>query len=231
MTPIWWKRALAELIATFVVTFFAAGAICTDQYSGGQLGLFGCALAYALATAVMLNITAPISGGHTNPAVTLAVWLTRGIELPMAALYLVSQLSGATIAALVLMRTFSAEIWQPVALGTPVLAAGVSFTTGLFIEAVLTSFVVFTVLQVFLDQGKRDQFAGFTVGAALLCGILLGGPLTGAAMNPARAFGPALVSGVWPDQLVYWLGPLVGAILGTFAYSALRTLDSRTPAQ
>jgi MIP family channel proteins len=226
MTPIWWKRALAELIATFAVTFVAAGALCTDQYSGGQLGLLGSALAYALATAVMMSVTAPISGGHVNPAVTLASWLTGGIKLPMAALYVVAQLTGAAIAAVVLMRTFSAEIWQPVDLGTPALAAGVSFTTGLFLEAVLTSFLVLAVLQVFFDRERCDQFAGLTVGAVLLCGILLGGPLTGAAMNPARAFGPALVSGVWSDQLVYWLGPLVGAILGTFAYSALRSMDS-----
>ncbi len=226
MIPIWWKRALAELIASFAVTFVAAGAICTDQYSGGQLGLLGGALAYALATAVMMSVTAPISGGHVNPVVTLASWLTGGIQPLMAALYLVAQLVGATIASLVLVRTFSSEIWQPVALGAPALAVGVSFTTGLFVEAVLTFFLVLTILQVFLHEERRDQFAGFTVGAVLLCGILLGGPLTGAAMNPARAFGPALVSGVWPNQLVYWLGPLVGAILGTFAYSALRTMDS-----
>jgi len=231
MTPIWWKRALAELIATFTVTFVAAGALCTDQYSGGQLGLLGSALAYALATAVMMNATAPVSGGHVNPAITLASWLTGGIKLSMGVLYLLAQLAGATIAAFVLMRTFSAEIWQPVDLGTPALSAGVSFTTGLFIEAVLTFFLVFAVLRVFLDKERHDQLAGFTVGAVLLCGILLGGPLTGAAMNPARAFGPALVSGVWPDQLVYWLGPLAGAILGTVAYSALRTIDSRTPAR
>ncbi len=231
MTPIWWKRALAELIATFAVTFVAAGALCTDQYSGGRLGLLGSALAYALATSVMMTATARTSGGHVNPAITLASWLTGGIKLPMAALYLVAQLAGAVIAALVLMRTFSAEIWQPVGLGAPALAAGVSFTTGLFIEAVLTFFLVFVVLQAFLDKEERDQFAGFTVGAVLLCGILLGGPLTGAAMNPARAFGPALVSGVWSDHLVYWAGPLVGAILGAVAYSALRTIDSRTPAR
>ena len=231
MTPIWWKRALAEFLATFAVTFVAAGALCTDQYSGGQLGLLGSALAYSLATAVMMSATAPISGGHLNPAVTLASWLTGGIKLPMAALYLVAQLAGATIAAFVLLRTYSFEIWQPVDLGTPALAAGVSFATGGFVEAVLTFFLVLTVLQVYLCEEKRDLFAGFIVGAVLLCGILLGGPLTGAAMNPARAFGPALVSGVWPNHSVYWVGPLTGAILGTFAYSALRTTDSRTPAK
>jgi len=226
MTPIWWKRALAELIGTFAVTFFGAGALCTDQYSGGQLGLLGGALAYALTTVVMMNATARVSGGHVNPAITFASWLKGGIGLPVAFLYLFAQLTGATIAAFVLMRTFSAEIWRPVNLGTPVLATGVSFTTGLFIEAVLTFFLVFAALQVFLDKEERNPAAGLTVGAVLLCGILVGGPLTGAAMNPARAFGPAFVSGVWSDHLVYWVGPLVGAILGAVAYSALRTSDT-----
>ena len=231
MNPPWWKRTLAEILATFAVTFVAAGAICTDRYSGGELGLLGTALAYALVFAVMVTVTTSISGGHLNPAITLGALLTGKIEARSALLYLAAQLVGATLAAFVLLRTFSSEIWQPVDLGTPTLAAGVSFTTGVFIEAVLTSLLVFTALRVAPEDDRPVPLTGFTTGAVLLCGILFGMPLTGAAINPARAFGPALVSGVWSDHLVYWIGPTIGAFLGAVAYSALSTSDSRTPAR
>jgi MIP family channel proteins len=230
MNPPWWKRVLCELIATCTVTFVAAGAICTDRYSGGELGLTGTALAYALALAVMMTATRGVSGGHVNPAVTLAVCLTGKMRAPPAILYLVAQLVGAAIAGVLLRRTFSVEIWQPVSLGSPTLGAGVSPATGLFIEAVLTSALVFVVLLVAVSDEAHGGFYGFSAGAALLCGILIGGPLTGAALNPARAFGPALVSGTWSDHWIYWIGPLAGAILGAVAYSAVQTDDSRTPA-
>jgi MIP family channel proteins len=230
MNPPWWKRLLCELVATCTVTFFAAGAICTDRYSGGELGLTGTALAYALALAVMMAATRRISGGHVNPAVTLAAYLTGKIRAPLALLYVAAQVVGATLAGVLLLRTFAAEIWQPVSLGSPTLGAGVAPTTGLFIEAALTFVLVFVVLSVTVRDETAVGFFGFSAGAALLCGILIGGPLTGAALNPARAFGPALVSGTWSHQWVYWIGPLVGAILSAVAYSAVQADDSRTPA-
>jgi MIP family channel proteins len=230
MRASWWKPVLCELLASCAVTFVAAGAICTDRYSGGELGLIGIALAYALSFGVMVTATRATSGGHVNPAITLGVYLTGSIEATRASLYGLAQLIGASLAGLMLLRTYSVEIWQPANLGTPTLGEGVSPFTGMFIEAVLTSFLVFVYLFSAGRSSPSVGIAGSSTGAALLCGILLGGPLTGAAMNPARAFGPALASGAWSHHWIYWIGPLVGAILGALAYSAFRTDTTRNPA-
>lgn len=222
MSPDWWKCCLAEAIGTFALTFVGAAAICTNQYSGGEIGLLGIALAHGTVLAVMVTATGHVSGGHINPAVTLAATLAGAIRAPMAGLYVISQLGGAVIAGFLLLRTFDVEIWQPVALGTPALGIGVGFAIGVFVEAMLTFLLVFTVLQVAVDQRAPKHVYGFAIGAVLIFDILIGGPLTGAAMNPARAFGPALASGIWHDQLVYWLGPAVGGVLGAVAHGLLR---------
>ncbi len=222
MTPDWWRSCLAEGIATFGLTFISAGAICANQYSGGELGLLGIALAQATALMCMVYATAHVSGGHVNPAVSVAAFIVGKIPAPMAALYIGAQLTGAAIAGFVLAGLYTPDIWQPVNLGTPTLSPEVAFSTGVFIEALLSFFLVFTILQVAVDERGPDNVYGLAIGFVLLFAILVGGPLTGAAVNPARAFGPALASGSWANHAVYWVGPMTGGLAGALAYTLLQ---------
>ena len=226
MPPDWWKRCLAEGIGTFGLVFIGAGAICTNQYSGGELGLIGIALAHAFVLACMINATGHVSGGHINPAVTVAVTAVGGIRPALAGAYVVAQLAGGTIAGFLLAGLFTPDITVPVNLGTPTLSAEVAFSTGIFLESLLTFFLVFTVLQVAVDERAPSNVYGFAIGFVLIFDILVGGPLTGAAMNPARAFGPALASGVWTDHLVYWIGPISGGLVAALAYTLLQPAKS-----
>ncbi len=136
--------------------------------------------------------------------------------------YWVAQLVGAVVAGLLLLVVFPREQWQPVHLGTPALGLGIGFGKGVLVEAILTLFLVLAVFGVAVDsRGSFKSVAGFGIGLVLGFDILVGGPLTGASMNPARTFGPALASGYWQDDLVYWIGPLVGAAAGALIYTYL----------
>ena len=216
------KPCAAEAIGTFALTFLAAGAICADRYSGGELGLLGIALAYAGGTAAMMHATRRVSGGHLNPAITIAMAANGSIKLATAGFYVAAQLAGAAVAGFALAGLYTPEIWRPVDLGTPTLSPEVAFSTGAFLEAVLTFLVVFTVLQVASNDHPPAIVYGFPIGLVLIGAILAGGPLTGAAMNPARVFGPALASGIWRDHLAYWVGPISGGLAAAIAHRLLR---------
>ena len=222
MSPDWWRRCLAEGIATFGLTFIGAGAICANQYSGGEFGLLGIALAHATVLMCMVYATAHVSGAHINPAVSVAAFLVGKIPAPMAGLYIGAQLTGAAIAGFLLAGLYTPDIWQPVNLGTPTLSPEVAFSTGVFFEGVLSFFLVFTILQVAVDERAPDNVYGLAIGFVLLFAILTGGPLTGAALNPARAFGPALASGTWANHAVYWIGPISGGLVAALAYTLLQ---------
>lgn len=228
--PGWWKEALAEAVGTFLLTFVAAGAVCTDSYSGGEVGLVGVALANGLALAVAVTAVGHISGGHVNPAVTLAAFICRALPASRAVLYVACQLLGGIVAGLLLAGTFAPDIWGPVQLGAPTLGAGVAPGTGIFLEAVLAFLLVLTVLQVAMDPRAPRHVYGFAIGAALAFDVLVGGPLTGAAVNPARAFGPAFAAGIWldPQHAVYWIGPLLGGTVAAFVSLGLRSRPRHT---
>src|SRR5579872_1654669 len=132
------KPAVAELVGTFAFFFIGAGAIVTDAYSGGKVGLLGIALAHGLALAIMVSVFGATSGGHFNPAVTAGFLATRRITPDLAAVYVGAQLVGATLAGLALRWVFAESVWGPVHLGTPYLAPGVGFGTGVLVEAILT---------------------------------------------------------------------------------------------
>ncbi|HEX9700371.1 MAG TPA: aquaporin [Acidobacteriota bacterium] len=226
MTPDWWKRCLAEAIGTFGLVFIGAGAICANQYSGGEIGLTGIALAHATVLLCMIYATGHISGGHINPAVTFAVAINGRLQPPLAGLYVVSQLGGAALAGYTLAGLYAPEVWTPVDMGTPTLSPEVAFSTGVFLEAIFTFLLVFTFLQVAIDERAPAGMYGLAIGLVLVADMLAGGALTGAAMNPARAFGPALASGVWSDHLVYWIGPLAGGLVAALAFRLLQPAAS-----
>jgi len=212
----------AEAIGTFALTFIAAGAICADRYSGGELGLLGISIAYAAGAAAMMCATAPISGGHLNPAITFAHAANGRMSAVAATAYVAAQVTGAAVAGFALAGLYSPEVWRPVNLGTPTLSPEVAFSTGAFVEAALTFFVVFTALRM-AGHGRSPAIVyGLPVGLVLIGCSLAGGSLTGAAMNPARAFGPALASGIWDGQLAYWVGPISGGLAAAIAVRILQ---------
>ena len=207
------KPCVAEAIGTFALCFIGAGSICINA------GLVGIALAHGCVLAVMISAMGHISGGHFNPAVTLGALVGDKIKPPMAAYYVVSQLAGAVAAGFLLRMIFPAVTWQAVNLGTPGLAPGVSVEAGILVEVVLTFFLVLVVYGTGIDdRGTWKAIGGFGIGFTVLCDILMGGPLTGASMNPARTFGPALAAGYWDNHIVYWVGPLAGGALAGLVY-------------
>jgi MIP family channel proteins len=217
------QKMLAEFFGTFALIFFGAGSICADQFlqSSGQtgLGLLGIALAHGLAIGIMVSALGHISGGHFNPAISIGFWVTRRATTLDTLLYWIAQLAGGSAAAYLLRTVVPEATWRAVHLGTPALASGVTRATGMLIEGIMTFFLVFVVFATAVDaQGAFNKIAGFAIGLTITMGILFGGPLTGAALNPARAFGPALASHDWLNHGVYWVGPLAGGVLAGWIY-------------
>src|SRR5665213_1744480 len=212
------QRMVAEFVGTFALVFFGVGAISTDQFlrssTNGQSGFgwLGIALAQGLTIGIMVTALGHISGGHFNPAVTIGFWVTRRISTFDTFAYWVMQLAGAVTAAY-LLRRLPFDAWSSVQLGTPQLASGISRTNGMIFEGVMTFFLVFVVFATTVDErGAFNKVAGFAIGLTVTMGVLLGGPFTGAALNPARAFGPALAANHWANHGVYWIGPLAGGV-------------------
>jgi MIP family channel proteins len=216
------KAVVAELVGTFIFFFIGAGSIVTMNYihASQQAALVVIALAHGLVLSVVVTSIGHISGGHLNPAVTIGLWVAQRIATPLAILYIAAQLIGGIIAGFLLKAIFSSAIWEPVHLGTPSLAPGVAVGTGILIEAILTFFLVFAVFGTAVDP-RHPRVGGFGIGLTVLFDILVGGPLTGASMNPARTFGPAVAANYWTDDYVYWIGPILGGILAALIYGYL----------
>ena len=224
------QKMLAEFIGTFTLIFIGAGSICADQYlhaaNGGGAGLLGIAVAHGLAIAIMVSAVGHISGGHLNPAVTIGFWVTKRIGTFHTISYWIAQLLGATAAAFLLTVVLPETVWRPVGLGTPDLAPDFTRMHGMLLEAIMTFFLVFVVFATAADaKGAFSKIAGFAIGLTITMDILLGGPFTGASMNPARSFGPALVARHWSNHGVYWVGPLVGGILAGYLYDRIYLRD------
>lgn len=219
MTPKLVKQCVAEFIGTFALIFIGVTTIYNNSPNSG-IGLLGVALAHGLTIAVMVTATGAISGGQLNPAVTFGLLVGGQMRLKDSLAYWISQLGGAAAAGFILVNLL-ASAKQPgaeiVANGTPDLGAGISVAQGITIEAILTFFLVFVVYGSAVDP-RAPRIGGLAIGLTVVVDILFGGPLTGAAMNPARTFGPALASGHWQNHAVYWIGPLLGGALAGLAY-------------
>ncbi len=206
------RRSLAEAVGTFAFVFIGCGVVVMKAAPGAGYGLLGVAWGHAIALSIMVTATMAISGGHLNPAVTVGLLVGRRINGQTAAGYIVAQLVGAVLAALCVKHLLPIGFVRATSLGTPSLAGNVQLSQAIGIEAVLTFFLVSMVYGTCVNS-EAPKVGGFAIGLVLLCDILIGGPLTGAAANPARAFGPALVSGQWVAHSVYWIGPLLGGIV------------------
>jgi MIP family channel proteins len=210
---------VAEAIGTFLFFFVGAGAVVLGSHlnDGDTGGLLGVALAHGLALAVLVSAFGAVSGAHFNPAVTFAVWIAGRIDAVRAAMYVGTQLVAAVAAGLALRMIFNEASWQPVALGTPVVDPAIGVGPAIVIEAILTVLLVLTVFGTAIDP-RGPKIGGLAIGLAVAADILMGGPLTGAAMNPARWFGPAVASGTFADGYVWWIGPLLGAAIAALLY-------------
>ena len=216
-------RLLAEFVGTFALIFIGAGSIMTmAQWDPTGGALVGIAAAHGFVIAVMVTAVGHVSGGHFNPAVSTALLVTRRLKPVEWAAYVVVQLVGATVAALALSVLYDTVIKDKTGLGTPSLAAGYTTGQGLLLEGILTFFLVFTVFAVAVDgRGAFKIVAGLPIGFVIFFDILMGGPTTGGAMNPARWFGPALVSGNWSNGWLYIIGPIVGGIIAAVIYDVV----------
>lgn len=214
-----WKQYLAELLGTFLFVFVGAGTIVAYE-TFGTPNLLGVALAHGLALMVVVYTFGHISGAHVNPAVTLAMLATQKMKLKDAGCYILSQLIGAVVAAASLRLMFLDLLATQ--FGTPAVAGGVSVASGIIAEAIMTFVLVWVIFSLTVDQGMaRSNIAGVAIGGALAANVLVGAVLTGAAVNPARWFGPALVSNVWDSWYVYLIGPVVGGLLAGLLYQLL----------
>ena len=211
---------IAEAFGTFLFFFVGAGSVVLGDYlaanGGTGPGLLGVALAHGLALAVLVSALGAVSGGHFNPVVTLAVWIMGRITPMRAGLYVVAQLAGGLAAGLALKVAF-ADAWQASNIGTPALGPGITPALGIGIEAVLTALLVLAVIGTAVDS-RGPKIGGLAIGLAVAADILVGGPLTGAAMNPARWFGPAVAAGAYADWYVWWIGPAIGAAVAALIY-------------
>jgi MIP family channel proteins len=212
------RPCIAEFIGTFALIFVGIGA---TKMAGGNL--LTVALAHGLTIAAFASATMHISGGQLNPAVTFGVVCSGNMTWGAAIRYWIAQLSGGIAAAFICLGLFNQDV---IVNGTPQLATDLTPGQGILVEAILTFFLVFVVHGTGVDERGR-KVAGLAIGATITLDILFGGPLTGAAMNPARVFGPAVAAGFWKGHYVYWIGPMLGGALGGFVY---RLFIERKPA-
>jgi len=211
------RRSLAEAVGTFGLVFIGCASVASRYFGEANYGLLGIAMAHAIVLSVMITATMSISGGHLNPAVTIGLLVARRATGRTAAAYIAAQLVGAVFGALLLRFLWPVNLTRAISLGTPAIAGNIVVSQAIGIEAVLTFFLVSAVFGTCVNP-NAPKVGGFGVGLVLLFDIMVGGNLTGAAMNPARAFGPALVSGQWVGHGVYWVGPLLGGIIAALLW-------------
>ena len=217
MQKSWIKNSTVEFVGTFALIFVGAGTIVA---TGGQ-NLVAIALAHGLAIGLMVAAAGHISGGVYNPSLTVGLMAARRIPVPCGIYYIVAQLLGATVAALALKVLFPAATVAAVNLGTPAVGTGIGIGAAVVAEAIMTFFLMYSVFGVAVDLRGARAIAGLVIGLTITMDIFVGGGLTGAAMNPARWFGPAIVQYAFDNWWVWWVGPIVGAVGAALLWNEL----------
>jgi MIP family channel proteins len=213
------RHFVAEFVGIFALVFVGGAALINAQARGSSAGLLEVALAHGLIFAVMVTATMRISG-HFNPAVTLGFLAVRRIEPVMAGVYIVAQLLGAMLAAYALRGLFPEADALAARLGGQAVASNITGGQAIGLEALATFVLVFTVFGTAVDP-NAPRVGGLAIGLAVTADILAIGPLTGGSMNPARSFGPAVASGIFEGQVVYWTGPIIGGLAAALLYDTL----------
>lgn len=221
--PEHWRRHLpryvGELVGTFVIVVVATGAVVGNAAAEGAITHVGIAIATGLVVTAMIYSLGHLTGAHFNPAVSLAFAVGRHFPVRDLIPYWLAQLFGAVLASL-----FVRFLWGDVAfLGAnlPSLSDG----RALVLELFLTFVLMFVITAVATDVRAVGQGAALAIGFTVLLEVMFAGPASGASMNPARSFGPALVSGTWQHQWVYYAGPFAGAVLAMVTYQYLRRAE------
>jgi aquaporin Z len=222
-----WRHFLAEFIGTFALVFVGSGAIMATRISQSSAALVEVALAHGLVLGVFVSALMRISG-HFNPAVTIGMLAARRIEVMMAALYIVAQVLGAVIAGYALKASFPDAVFVATRGGGQTVALDITGGQAFLLEAIATFFLVFVIFGTAVDL-RGPKIGGLAIGFTVAADILAIGPLTGASMNPARSFGPAVASGVYEAQLLYWVAPIVGGVIAALLYEYLFMRRGREP--
>jgi len=219
------RRCAAEFVGTFLLVFAGPGAVVVDEVSGGGVGSLGIGLSFGLAVMAAIYSIGHLSGAHINPAVTVAFALTRHFPWRLVPAYVLSQLAGACAASVAHLTLFGdvANLGATVPSGSLMQAA--------FLELLLTLFLMFVVAAVATDVRAVGQAAAIAIGGYVALAATFAGPIAGASMNPARSFGPALLSGTWSGHWIYWVGPITGAVLGALLYRFVRAASPPKPGE
>ena len=223
------RHFVSEFVGTFALVFAGSAAIMAAAQSNSPYALLQIALAHGLVLAIFVTALMRISG-HFNPAITLGFVATRRIDPMMAGVYIVAQLLGAAAAAYILKYTFPDALVIATRDGGQAISLDVTATQAWILEAIATFFLTFVVFATAVDT-KTPNVGGFAIGLVVTADILAIGPLTGASMNPARSFGPALASGIFEGQFIYWTAPIVGSIIAAVLYEVLFIPRDREPVE
>jgi MIP family channel proteins len=221
------RHFVAEFIGTYALVFIGGGAIAAVAATQMSAGLIGVALAHGIILAVLVSALMRISG-HFNPAVTLGFLATRRIEPVMAGVYVVAQLLGSILAAYSLKTLLPLSIATATRLGGQSVTSEITAGQAIGLEAIATFFLAFVIFGTAVDP-KAPKIAGLAIGMTIAADILAIGPFTGGSMNPARSFGPAVASGIFEAQAVYWVGPIIGAVAAALLYDTLFIRREREP--
>jgi MIP family channel proteins len=224
-----WRHFAAEFIGIFALVFVGGASIMASAMSQSGNSLLIVATAHGLILAIMVTATMRISG-HLNPAVTLGFLAARRIEPLMAMVYIVAQLLGALLAAYALKAVFPAEIAAATRLGGQSVALDLTSFQAIVCEFIATFFLTFAVFGTAVDPAA-PKVGGFAIGRVVTADILAIGPLTGGSMNPARSFGPAVVSGILEGQAIYWIGPILGSVAAALLYDGLFLRRGKEPVE
>jgi aquaporin TIP len=209
------QQAVAEFIGPFALVFLGAGAIIM---TGGD-NLVAIGLAHGLAIGLMITAAGHISGGAYNPAVTIGLAIARKLTPQQAVVYIVAELAGAVTAALALKAIFPKAFRNAVELGVPQVGGAFEPSAALLAEIILTFFLMYVIFGAAVDQRSNKSIAGLAIGLTITADIFALGGVSGAAMNPSRHFGPALVQNLWTDAWIWYVGPIAGAALAAIVYN------------
>ena len=221
------RHFAAEFVGTFALVFIGGGSIMAAAATQMPGALIAVALAHGIILAVLVSATMRISG-HFNPAVTLGFLVTRRIDAIMAGVYIAAQITAAILAAYALKGLLPEAVTSATRLGGQAISLDVSAGQAIGLEAIATFFLAFVIFGTAVDP-RAPKIGGLAIGLTIAADILAIGPFTGASMNPARSFGPAVASGIFEGQAVYWIGPILGAIAAALLYDVLFIRHEREP--
>ncbi|MDP2633057.1 MAG: aquaporin [Candidatus Curtissbacteria bacterium] len=207
-----WRAYAAEFLGTFAVVFVSCGAVLSNKL-WGELGLVGVALACGLVVAVAMYSTVHISGGHLNPAITLALWLDGKIQSLTALVYILSQIVASFVAAGVLLFIFGNRAME-FSLGSPEIASGVSFQSAVVLEVIITALLIFAYFSTMVNRRGPVSFGPFVVGLTVLVSVLVASAISGGSTNPARVVGPLTIAARWDVLVLYVIGAAGGSLFG-----------------